>query len=63
MESLIINEMNFSICRVFWLKVIAVVELFIANDQVWDTFRSTQQNLYVSVMKLGRRTDINTAEQ
>lgn len=39
MESLIINEMNFSICRVFWLKVIAVAELFIANDSVRDTFR------------------------
>lgn len=44
MESSIINEMNFSICRRgFWLKVIAVAELFITNDSVGDAFRKRRK--------------------
>lgn len=41
MESLIINEMTFlSIYTLrLLLKVVAVSELFIANDLLWDTFR------------------------
>lgn len=40
MESLIINETNFSISleKAFMLKVIAVAELFIADDSAVNTF-------------------------
>lgn len=60
MESLIINETNFSILleKAFMLKVIAVTELFIADDSVVNTFSQfmlQEAGGYTMIYKIANR--------